>query len=461
MYNPSPRIQERLVARPAARCRIAWRSRLRVPLAWMRCCASLCLLLPLCAVFVWAQDQAKEQIPSATERLLRIKAEQGLQNAPTRPRQRSPQAKAAAEQPLSATERLLQIKKEQEAPQANAAEIEVESLGVAGWDTRNASRSREDALEEALRQAVQQVGGIVLTSETAMRNFELVQDDVSLRSQGFVRRYEILEEKREDAFYHVRIRAWVSRKSFLHEVDESLASLYERVGRPRIMLHLQPLDGGEDPLRAVEKEVRKALLQEGLRFVDLNKLRELQIESSAAVLLQQARLVQAELVMFGVSYVRTTQRGLEASIAFDVLRTDSGQIIASDVVTAQAPPGHADDPLAALRGAVQQLIPQLAQQISYTWIREKNEGGQIELMIKNISFPEFIALQQRISTQLHGVQSVRQRAYSEQAGQLEIVSNLPAARFAELLYAQPGAPHVEIESLQANTIIARKIEVQP
>jgi hypothetical protein len=55
--------------------------------------------------------------------------------------------------------------------------------------------SREDALHDAFRKAVEDTLGIYVQGETQVTNYRVTRDEILARSQGYVRNYEVLSER--------------------------------------------------------------------------------------------------------------------------------------------------------------------------------------------------------------------------------------------------------------------------
>ncbi|MDR1979726.1 MAG: hypothetical protein LBQ42_13405 [Synergistaceae bacterium] len=94
-------------------------------------------------------------------------------------------------------------------PTADAAP---ESFIVA--ESEGVGATRGEALTHARRNGVQQATGIVSQGVTQAID-ERVREEVLQLSRGFIEKYEILEERREDARWRVKIKAWVRKENLL------------------------------------------------------------------------------------------------------------------------------------------------------------------------------------------------------------------------------------------------------
>ena len=75
--------------------------------------------------------------------------------------------------------------------------------------------NEEKALKNAYKSAIQQFVGVVVDSETQLKNGELIKDNILTASSGFIKEYEKLSTSNENGLYEVKIKALVkSQKIF-------------------------------------------------------------------------------------------------------------------------------------------------------------------------------------------------------------------------------------------------------
>src|SRR2546427_12382883 len=78
-------------------------------------------------------------------------------------------------------------------PEFMTKEVSGEAAIVQG-DT---ARAEKEATDAALRNAVEQVAGVLVSSNTLVENSVLVQDQILSHSAGYVRKYDVLSKKAE------------------------------------------------------------------------------------------------------------------------------------------------------------------------------------------------------------------------------------------------------------------------
>ena len=93
----------------------------------------------------------------------------------------------------------------------------------------------EDARRAALREAVEQGVGVLVSSSTRMHNFEIVADDILAESVGYVCEYEVLERgETDDGTYRVALEAVVDLGG-LHRDMAALKLALHEAGSPRLL----------------------------------------------------------------------------------------------------------------------------------------------------------------------------------------------------------------------------------
>lgn len=121
----------------------------------------------------------------------------------------------------------------------------VQAEGRAPGDVANA---REQALADALREAVRIGAGVDLVSSTQVKDFALDYDRIFSMAFGHVRDYKVLESGlKPDGLYLVRISAEVTKGAPDVRDELVLREFVRRRGSPRVALRIvQSVDSLED-----------------------------------------------------------------------------------------------------------------------------------------------------------------------------------------------------------------------
>jgi len=72
---------------------------------------------------------------------------------------------------------------------------------------------REDALQDALRNAISQAVGVSLTSETKVENYAIISDAISTNSSGYIKSYQVQNETPFPDRFEIMVKAQVTTES--------------------------------------------------------------------------------------------------------------------------------------------------------------------------------------------------------------------------------------------------------
>ncbi|RKZ24730.1 hypothetical protein DRQ20_06515, partial [bacterium] len=149
--------------------------------------------------------------------------------------------------------------------------VVVEGTAMIGTDL---AKARDEAIEDALRSAVEQGVGLLISSETLVKNFQVIEDRILSRSHGYVASYEIVQERKEGSLYRVRIKAVVK----LGNLKDDLAAiglLLRRKGLPRLMVLVDERNIGSEKipgfgydLNNAETAIMEVFMSRGFTFID-------------------------------------------------------------------------------------------------------------------------------------------------------------------------------------------------
>jgi len=106
---------------------------------------------------------------------------------------------------------------------------------IVGGDKDSAKRQ---ALKAAQREAVEQVVGSRITAQTLAANNQLISDKILSRTDGYVRKYDIVDTKEEDGAMKVTIRAQVGTGQLDKDV-QAVQALIQQLGNRKMIILLQ------------------------------------------------------------------------------------------------------------------------------------------------------------------------------------------------------------------------------
>lgn len=351
-------------------------------------------------------------------------------------------------------------------PPAVAAneEVVIEVEGFAVVREGNLVRARELAVSDGLRSAVEQVVGLLVDSRTRVRNYELIEDSILIRSTGYVAGYEILSTRLTGGTLEVRLRVRVRREELVRDLDHLQLTLY-RANDPRVMVVIP-----EEHLRrpvpdpAAETEIIRRLVDAGFRLVDqtqVAKVRESEILRQALAGDDEAwrRLgaeYDAEILVTGEAFSEFVGnfRGLiscRARVEVRVIRVDTGEILTaysvheSGVDISEAAAGKK-----ALTKAGSSVADYLIEAIPS---RLAGSRRGIQVFVKNLAFSELLLIERKLKeTPL--VDNVFIRDFTGGIARLDVETQLLPVQLGEEMTWWPEIP------LEVTGISGAKVELE-
>ena len=264
--------------------------------------------------------------------------------------------------------------------------------------------SRDNALRQAQRLAVEQAVGVFIHSRTEIENFALKKDKIMARTQGYITRFTILKEGKTGDIYKVRISAVVS----LDKIKDDLTAmriLMDSLERPKVMILIEEKYVNMDSMgmRFTETELCSMLAARGFELVDKAQMEKIKTlaqdrqalagNTDAAKSLglhsgaQYVILGKAVVQDAGEAYPNSGMKSLQANLQLKVIQTQTGLVLGSVVKNGVA--AHIS-PLTgatqALRISVKKAVNEyLVDTITNSFQDYLNNGVPIKLHITGVN----------------------------------------------------------------------------
>jgi hypothetical protein len=351
----------------------------------------------------------------------------------------------------------------------------VESEGVATILQGNTDIARDKAIVDAQRKAVEQAVGVLMSSESIVENYELLSDRILTQSAGYIKTYQLLDEKKEGDEYRVRIKAEIG----LGELENDIAAiqhLIQQKGNPRMMFLIdETIEGvrtagiSSGDMSQAETVLLQTFLDAGFEVIDsatvaqnINRDQALKaIEGDAATAAALGHQYGADVIITakaaassGDKILDTDMKSHQAAINAKVVRADTGAVIGSG--TEQAKHAHIDDlagGLAAIEKASVQLAETLIPKILEKWRQDVQVATTIQLMVSDISFMQLKQFKEILKTEIRGVQEVYQRSFQARVAKLDVeIQSSTEALADELASKQFQGITLEITGMSENRI---------
>lgn len=349
----------------------------------------------------------------------------------------------------------------------------VDATGYAVISGGNTLVARDAAVNDALRKAVEQAVGLLVSSETMVQDYQVLNDNVYTKTQGYVRDYNVLREGQVQDTYQVTVHATVAMGEIRNDLD-ALGLLMVKVEKPRILFlitekglgldndTLRVVEGDDSEMPAAESSMKEVFLNKGFQVVDISASPDVPGGSSSGLSRDRARRIgrglNAELVVKGKSVVTEGMRlagstigSYLADISVDVIRVDDGTVLASAK-------GHgASRHISKTSGGVDasaraasEAADKLIEQIIAKWTR----GNTVTIRIAGLAdYTKTADFKNILKKNIRGVVNIYQRRFEDGTAVFDLDVKVPAQQIADDLARLPNG-RIRILSTSANTIDA-------
>jgi len=167
--------------------------------------------------------------------------------------------------------------------------------GVATVFGEDKGLARDQAINDALRKAVEQALGTFVQASTLVQNSMVIEDNILAWSDGYVRSHRIVSEGMADAStYEVTIEAVVELANLRNDW-EAVQNLLNRMGNPRVMFMIEEQNIGQSTnqfnylsvdMNITENTLLDKFIQNGFECVDPATVRQNLKQEQAAAILQ-------------------------------------------------------------------------------------------------------------------------------------------------------------------------------
>ena len=347
----------------------------------------------------------------------------------------------------------------------------VKARGIGDIIDGQEGMARDIAIEDALRNAVEQALGTYIKSETVAQNYQLISDQIFSKTEGYIQKYYIQDETATRTLYKIKIEAYVAS----HKLQNDLAAiglLMLQKHKPRMMVVIpeQHLARRKVPDPAGETEIIKKLLEKGFKVVDQSQVKRIRYNDQVRVALAgddktAAKIglqYGAEVIIVGEAFSEFATSGgvlgsmisCRARVEARAIRTDTGEIIAADGKHAAGI--DVSENIAgkkALQNAGDQLGDYLITQILSRWRSDVVDTTTVQLIISGVDYQQFAKFKMLLKDSVRGVKAIHQRTFSGKMGVLDIdLKGDPQALADELALKDFGNFKVAITNFTSNRL---------
>lgn len=270
--------------------------------------------------------------------------------------------------------------------------------------------SKNQARDDALRKAVEQGAGVVITSRTESLNHSVAYDKIVSRADGFVKNFTVAEEKKDTItdMWAVTITAQVATGKIKDEWGK-IQLLLDRKGQPTVMVLVRETIRNEakesvpSATAYCASSMEKLMLDKGFRVKSAGGLKEKErrardaavVEEDVAQLAAIARNYGANIVVTGDMTCRfdkeTNAYGVKfrrylATATLTAYRSDTADLLASVQVSGLGSAGgDAEAQELALKKAAADVGDEVLKELLNQWYFEFQQGQRFELQVSIVA----------------------------------------------------------------------------
>ena len=238
-------------------------------------------------------------------------------------------------------------------------------------------KNESDAIDDAKRNAVEQVVGIVLKSRSKMQNFKLVMDVIDTRTQGYINSFKILSKEKDGSYISINARVDVS-----NEPNSSLMKDVEMVmmlNDPKMSVEIDYYgDDGTETLKkypvitatAIHEELIKSgftHVMDSTNDVDYTIIGRLTVNKAKAIKLPKwSSISDDEVKMLDTNLSKTT-----ATLDCKIKKVATDEIIGEFHVSGDGMSSSDND---IQMQAVEKMASQAAQEVKKLLSREASKA---------------------------------------------------------------------------------------
>jgi hypothetical protein len=334
------------------------------------------------------------------------------------------------------------------APGQQVQTVTAEGVGVVIGGDR--AIARDQAINDALRKAVEQAVGTMVSSETMVQNFQTLNDRIYTQTQGYIQNYRILSENPGPDVHQVTIQATVALGDLEKDL-QALGFLLGQVGKPRIMVFIAEQNVGRQSytywwgapraeqadLNIADNTITDRFREKGFDLVDPQAQAQnikvppafqvVELNDRAAVTL--GKQVDAEIVIVGKALARsmgniagTSMKSVQANISLRAVQVDNARVLSAGSENAAAV--HLDEITAgteAIKKASVKMSDKLMDDIIKNFQKRVGATTTVQLTLFGLAGVEDLRkFKSSVLGQVRGVEGIHERGFSENGVKMDV-----------------------------------------
>jgi len=344
--------------------------------------------------------------------------------------------------------------------------------------------AKDKALDDAKRKAVEQVTGVIVSSESLSQNFELISDNIYTKAKGYISKYTVVKEgldPKDKNVYFVEIKATVSKDKLEKDIS-AIQVLYKSMGKPKFLLMIAEQNFGEKTASgwwsnvktttsSIEATVISVLGKKGFKFVDEKTLQK-KVKSyssfknmdavTAKDILSINTLHSADYVIYGKVVVTVTKSSFQnksvgvARGTLKIVKSSNGEIVDTIIIKANNNNAGANEIEAAEKAFAdfgKQASNKVEAVILKHWQKQVNSSREISVKIKGLKYSKYKNLKSHL-LEMRGVKSVENFKMQNKIASMRVNYKGTSNQLLDLITNKPlKGLKLELETINGSEMI--------
>ncbi|MFQ5735275.1 MAG: flagellar assembly protein T N-terminal domain-containing protein [Thermodesulfobacteriota bacterium] len=336
----------------------------------------------------------------------------------------------------------------------------VESTGVAVVAGGGEAAARDSAIADALRKAVEQGVGTLVSSETMVENYQALSDNVYTQTHGYIKSYSVTAEGQSSGVYRVSVRAEVAVGGLRDELG-ALGILRRKAENPRVLFMMAEKNighryyvfwwwgrseyrGESVDLSAAESSLKELFVDKGFNVVDISgstgtfdlsdavKVADLGRDGARSV----GKGLNADIVVYGKAVATEGPRTPGSTVGTYLADVTATAVRVDDGVVLGTSTGHgAARNISSITGgseaiskASAELGGRLVEQITKRWAGPRT----VTLRLSGVdNYKELKDFKKRLKGRIRGIEAIFLRSYTGDTAVLELEATVSAQKIAD------------------------------
>jgi len=293
--------------------------------------------------------------------------------------------------------------------------------------------SRAEAIDDALRNAVEQAMGTFVTVDLVVENREIVDEKILSQTRGYIQNYDVTSEEEKGGLYRVRVQAQV-KIGKVHDDLVAAGLLMQRKQMPRLMVvmddrsHLsETLLQRKQYVDSIRNIVESEFLQRKFPLVDhaqhVGQQQMAAATGDVETVVALAKDSGAEVVILTEAnryFVRSarvygsTYEMYRSDVRIRAIETGTGKVIFSE--SRQDQESANLDPVYA---SAKELSVAAIEAILQKWSLDVSNATAYKIKVRDAEFAQLIQLEERLRS-IRGVDALHRRSFAAKQANYDI-----------------------------------------